>query len=152
MALFESAVPLRCDQESVFDFLVRPANVHRILPADSGMTFLDVPEVLELGSRFQFQVAGFGPLLKAEHEITEFDAPHRLVATQRQGPLRVWIHEQVVQPDGSQTVMLIDRVTFEPPGGLAGFLVTEERIRGWLQKGFEHRHRKMKELLEQGTA
>ena len=148
MASFELSISIDCPREAVFDCLIRPANVVEISPPNVSLTLVDVPEVLELGSVVEFEVSGFGPVQRMIHEITAFDRPHRFTETQRKGPLKSFVHEHVVEFDGSEAVV-IDRITFDPPGGLAGFLVTEELILKSLKGGFEHRHRELKRLLEQ---
>ena len=56
MARFECSVELPHSPETVFDFLIRPANVFQTLPPDSGLTYLSHPDVLELGSQVELQV------------------------------------------------------------------------------------------------
>ncbi len=148
MAEFEASVTLFCPHEAVFDFLIRPANVARISLPEMGVRLLDVPELLELGSRVEFEVTGYGPIQRLIHEITEFDHPNQFTETQLQGPLKSFVHQHIVESDGDR-VLVIDRIEFEPPGGLVGFLVTEERILQSLTRGFDHRHRELKKLLEQ---
>ena len=149
MPVFEASVALSCARDLVFEFLVRPANLTQILPPDSGMRFISVPERMELGSRIEFQLEGFGPVQRILHEVTEFDEPRRFVETQVKGPLPSWRHEHLLESDGP-AALVIDRVEFEPPGGLLGFIVTEEKIAEMLQAGFAHRHAALKRLLENG--
>jgi ligand-binding SRPBCC domain-containing protein len=148
MASFELCVSIDCPREAVFDFLIRPANIAKISPPDVSLTMVDVPEVLELSSIVEFEVGGFGPVQRMIHEITAFDRPNSFTETQRTGPLKSFVHEHIVEFSGSEAVV-IDRITFDPPGGLLGFMVTEEFILKSLQGGFEHRHRELKRLLEQ---
>ena len=56
MANFEATVTLACSQDAVFDFLIRPANLQAISPPDIGMKYLSFPEILELGSRLEFEL------------------------------------------------------------------------------------------------
>jgi ligand-binding SRPBCC domain-containing protein len=96
-----------------------------------------------------FNLGGFGPVQRITHEITEVVHPTRYIERAVKGPLPHWIHEHIVEPQDGATVIVIDRIEFEPPGGFIGFLVNEEKILESLQKGFEHRHRELKRLLEQ---
>ena len=148
MASFELCISIDCPRETVFDFLIRPANVVDISPPDASLKLVDVPEVLELGSVVEFEVGGFGPVQRMIHEITAFDRPNSFTETQRKGPLKSFVHEHIVE-SGNSMAVVIDRITFDPPGGLVGFLVTEELILKSLQGGFEHRQRELKRLLEQ---
>jgi ligand-binding SRPBCC domain-containing protein len=150
MPVFEASVPLNCTREAIFEFLVRPANVLRILPPNSGMTFQSAPERLQLGSRLEFSIEGMGPIQRMLHEVTHFVEPLRFVETQLKGPLRSWQHDHRLEPDGDG-VLVVDRIEFEPPGGLLGFIVTEEKIQEMLQAGFAHRHAALRQLCADGT-
>lgn len=148
MPQFETSTFLRCEIDRLFDFLTRPHRVLEILPEDSGVTYTSVPEKLAMGSQVEFDLRGFGPVQKVIHEVVEYVAPTRFVEAQKQGPLPHWRHEHVLEAvDGAQ-VKLIDRIDFAPPGGLAGLLVTEARIRKSLEKGFAHRYARLKTLIE----
>ena len=150
MPVFESSVPLACTREQLWEFLVRPTNVLRILPPDAGMSFLSVPERLELGSRVEFQIEGMGPVQHVLHEVTQFDPMSRFVESQVKGPLKAWDHNHILEDDAGG-VLLIDRVQFEPPGGLIGFVVTEQLVYGMLESGFSHRHKALQELCAAGN-
>lgn len=151
MASFEAAVSLTSEQDpcAVFDFLLRPVNVVRITSPDMGLSLLDAPEVLEHGSRVEFQVQAYGQVQRFVHEIIELDRPRRFTEQQVTGPMRNWVHEHLVEVDKTGGVAVIDRIVFEPPGGLLGLMVTEKRILSSLKAGFDHRHRELKKLLGQ---
>lgn len=148
LASFETSLLLNCTAETVFDFLVRPANVLKISPPEMQVSFFQPPEVLELGSRIEFEVRGYGQAQQMIHEITQIEVPTGFTEQQVKGPMKHWIHEHVFESAGDGGITVIDRIEFEPPGGLLGFLLTESRIVGSLQSGFAHRHRQLKQLLE----
>jgi ligand-binding SRPBCC domain-containing protein len=127
MALFEEELWLPCTPESLFEFLLRPANVVRISDPRLGLSFVDPPDVLAEGSRIIFKVQGFGIVQTLEHRIEKVDRPTLIVEEQIKGPMRAWRHEHVFEPlrDGTR---MVDRVIFEPPGGALGFLVRESTI------------------------
>ena len=149
MATFEADVRLSCSCETAFDFLVQPENILKILPPESGVNYINVPQRLELGSLIEFELTGIGPVQRIIHEIVEFDQPNSFTERQVKGPLKSFEHWHVVEEDVNGEIRVIDRVEFAPPGGLAGFLVTESRILETLQHGFEYRHRELKRILEQ---
>jgi len=149
MACFEECVSVASTAEAAFEFLLRPANAVLISPPDVTMKIIDAPERFELGSRFEFHLGGFGPVQHVIYEITHLSSPNQFTETQRKGPLSEWVHEHIFMPDDSGGVLITDRITFEPPDGMLGFLLTEERILDSLKTGFGHRHQKIKELLEQ---
>lgn len=151
MALFESSVTIECDAVTVFEFLIRPENLLRVLPPDSGLNYTNVPEQLELGSILEYELHGIGPVQHVKQEVTRFDHPYRFVESQVRGPLKEFEHDHLIEPlDGDGVVTVIDRITFLPPGGMAGFLITEDRIREKFRTGFEHRHQELKRILEEG--
>ena len=150
MPRFESNVTIERSAEAVFAFLIRPENLAKISPPESQLTFVEAPEQITLGTRLAFELGGFGPLQKVVHEISVFEPPNRFVERLVSGPLPVFVHEHVVEAQGEGSVV-IDRIDFEPPGGFIGLLVNEAKILESLKAAFAHRHRSLKEHLEQGT-
>lgn len=151
MPQFQAQVIVACTQADVFEFLIRPSNALMISPPETALNYVEVPEVLELGSRLEFDLGGFGPPQRIVHEVVEFDSPSLFTEKQVSGPLQKWEHKHIIEPhdEGAQLTDLID---FEPPGGMIGFLVTADRILESLKGGFEHRHAEMKKRLEQNNA
>lgn len=148
MTTYEDTLPLNCSPDAAFDFLIRPANIAALTPPEMGLTLVDAPERLELGSRMEFEVQAYGIKQKIIHEIVEFAAGHRFVEQQVHGPMKFYRHEHIVHRQENDGIVLIDRVQFQPPGGLAGLMLTESRITKGLQHGFQHRHRELKKHLE----
>jgi ligand-binding SRPBCC domain-containing protein len=149
MAVFEAVLRIPCAPQQLFDFLLRPANVARISDPRLGLSFTDAPEVVTLGSRIVFQVQGFGVVQTIEHKIVELDEPQLIVEEQVKGPMKAWRHEHVLESISGGTKM-IDRVIFEPPGGLLGFLVKESKILESLEDGFIHREEELQRLAARG--
>ena len=78
----------------------------------------------------------------------------RLVEATKQGnqeALRALLQQHIdvnaPQPDG--TVLVTDRIEFEPPGGLLGMMLTADRLSSTLNKGLLHRHNALKRCLEE---
>ena len=149
MALFEACVTINSTGVAVFEFLARPVNLPHITPPEAGLRLVRCPERFAQGCRFEFQMTGFGPVQHFLHEIVAFDEPRAFTERQIQGPLRRFVHEHVVEPAGDGNVRVIDRVEFEPPGGLLRFVVSEERILKSLKSALEYRHRELKALMQQ---
>jgi ligand-binding SRPBCC domain-containing protein len=147
MPVFETSVTLDCPRERAFDFLLRPANIARISPPELGLAFTSAPEVVELGSRIEFKVQGFGKVQTLVHEITGLVHPEKITETQIRGLFSRWVHEHLFETNASGQVVVTDRIEFEPPGGLLGFLVTAGRILDQLEEGFDHRHEQLQKLL-----
>jgi ligand-binding SRPBCC domain-containing protein len=149
MAEFESELWLPCGLEALFEFLLRPLNVQRISDPRLGLAFEEAPDVVESGSRIAFKVQAYGVVQHIEHEITAVDRPRLIVEEQIKGPMKAWRHEHLLEAkdDG---VLMIDRIEFQPPGGMLGFLVKESHILDGLEDGFLHREQELRRLVEKG--
>ncbi|HID21441.1 MAG TPA: hypothetical protein EYP14_03465 [Planctomycetaceae bacterium] len=151
MAVFETETVLHCSPEAAFEFLARPENWNRVTDPSVGVELVDAPERLSEGARLRLHVSGFGPSQELVHEILAFEPPYRFVECQVNGPFSSWVHEHRFEANGDGTVRLIDRVEFEPPRGLLGLLLTEDRIRRTLESSFSYRERELRRFLEPGT-
>jgi ligand-binding SRPBCC domain-containing protein len=147
MENFEARLLLPCDVEVAFDFLSRPENIKLISPPDMGLFFLDAPEQLSLGARMYFKMLAFGVAREAVHEVTQFEGQVSFVEQQVSGPLGHWVHEHRFESAEEGSVTLIDRIEFEPPGGIVGLMINAERILDNLEEGFGYRHDQLEKLL-----
>jgi ligand-binding SRPBCC domain-containing protein len=151
MPVFETSVTLECPRERAFDFLLRPANVARIAPPELGLSFTSAPEIVELGSRIEFKVQGYGQVQTMVHEITGLVHPQQITETQIRGLFAKWVHEHAFETNDRGQVIVIDRIEFKPPGGLLGLLITSNKILEELEDGFAHRHRQLQKLLAEAA-
>lgn len=150
MALFESSVAVATPKETAWDFLVRPANLALITPPDVGLHLVEAPEVLELGSKLVFKVQMSGQVQQFQHEITAFEAQSQLSEKMVQGLFGKWVHDHTLLTNANDETVIVDRIEFEPPSGLLGFLVTKKLILKYLEQGFDHRRAQLKKLLSAG--
>lgn len=148
MPQIEASVSIRCLVDQVFDFLTQAENFSKIIPPDLQLKFVQAPERLERGSRFEVQILGFGLPQNVIYEITDFARPERFTESQVKGPLGRYVHEHVFTSQADGTVLVADRIQFEPPGGMLGFLLPADRLQKSLEQGLSHRHRELKRLLE----
>ncbi len=148
MPLFESSSRFASPRETVFEFLTVSSHALKLIPDESPIRVVSLPERIVLGSRAEFELNGFGLRQRIVHEVTEFNAPARFVERQLEGPLPLWIHEYVFSDAPGGETLVVDRVEFQPPPGMAGLFLTEARLRQFFQQGFEHRARRLQELLE----
>lgn len=140
MPIFESRTDLHGSVDQLFDFLIRPANLQAIAPPDMQFVFVTPPEVIELGSRLKVKAQVYGMVQELTYEIVEMKSPSLFREKMVQGPLKLWVHDYIIEPHPSpEQVTLINRIEFEPPGGVLGFLVTADSILEALDDGFEHR-------------
>src|SRR5262245_55502191 len=119
MAEYEHQQRLGCSVEAVFDFLARPANQLRLSQPESRLTFLDPPEVISAGDELEFEVRAYRTTQSIVHEIVTLERPRLIVERMLHGPLEELEHEHLFESHNGSTV-LIDRITFEPPGGMIG--------------------------------
>jgi ligand-binding SRPBCC domain-containing protein len=151
MPVFETSVTIDCPRERAFDFLLRPSNVVLISPPELGLSFIDPPEIVALGSRIEFKIQGYGQVQTMVHEITALDHPERITETQVEGLFGRWVHEHAFESNDQGQVIVIDRIDFKPPGGILGLLITADKILEQLEDGFAHRHAQLQKLLAEAT-
>jgi ligand-binding SRPBCC domain-containing protein len=149
MPLLEASVLSRCPVERAFEFLTLSDNFTKIVPPDLQLRMVQSPGRLSLGSRFEVQIMGFGVPQNVIYEITEFVHPHRFQESQVKGPLGRYVHAHTFATGEDGTVRVTDRIEFEPPGGMLGFLLTADRLKTSLEQGLTHRHGELKRLLEE---
>lgn len=149
MPIAEYETRLNCSPEALFDFLSRISNVPMVTDPKLGISFTSAPDVVELGSRLDFQIITFGQIVKSTHQIVQFDRPRTVVEQQIIGPMKTWTHTHEYLPD-PQGVLMRDVVDFQLPGGLIGLLLSESKVRDHLEDGFFYREQKLKSLIAQG--
>jgi len=149
MAVFEYETILECSPESLFAFLRRPQNVAQVSKPDLGITFTSAPELIEEGSRIDFQIVSFGQVIKASHLIKRLDEPRLVVEEQISGPMKAWTHRHEYVPVESG-VAKRDIIDFQLPGGILGLLISEAKVIDHLDDGCYYREQRLKELVERG--
>lgn len=142
METFEALVELPCPVEEVFDLVARPEGIRKISPPEMGLYFTSAPERYSQGITVEFKVQAMGLVREISHKVTAFNEPHSFTEEQVTGPFRHWVHEHVFESrDGGCVV--IDRIEFLPPGGVAGMIMTASRILENLEDGFDYRHEQL---------
>jgi len=149
MAVFEHETEFACSAEGLFDFLSRPGNIARLGDPQVGIRFVSAPETISAGSKLEFEIVSFGQKIRATHEIIQFERPRLVVEKQLSGPMKSWRHEHEYVPTAAGSVKR-DRVDFQLPGGLLGFLLSDEKIINHLEDGFYFRQQQINKLIEQG--
>ncbi len=141
---------LTCAPDALRSFLGRPVNLPQISNPELELEVLAAPPEVKTGERIEFRITAYGFKQRATHEYIEV-SELVIVESQIEGPLRAWRHAQRIELAGSTHCRLIDEVTFEPPGGMLGYLLTEARIRGSLEEGMDFRYSVLQELIESGA-
>ncbi len=150
MARFIWHTPLACSPRELYDFLAQPRNVARISDPTTGLNFVEAPEIVQTGSLIRFEIISFGQVQKAEHLIEEATPHQRIVEVQTEGPTKHWRHVHLFVPD-KDGCRMTDEIEFDPPGGLLGFIATEERITATLEDNFYYRQQQLERLVAAGA-
>lgn len=150
MAVFHHEQQLDCPADALFDFLIRPANVFKLTPPENRLKFIDAPEVISSGIELEFEVRAYGQPQTIVHEIIAVDRPRRIFERMLHGPLEEFEHEHLFEDDNG-AVKLIDRITFVPPKGLIGLLLTEARLLKSFEESFAHRRRLLEQYVAEGA-
>lgn len=147
MPSFKTSAVINCSAAALREFLGRTASIPEVSDPELELQVLEAPEVVTQDAVIDFRITTFGFKQRMQHRyITVSDV--EIVAEQVEGPTRSWIHRQKVEDNGDGTCTLTDEVEFEPPGGMLGFVMTEDRIRESLEDGMEYRYDTLRELLE----
>lgn len=148
MPVFESRTEVPVSPERLFEFITCVENMQKVSPPEVDMVIVEAPPILELGSRLVFKVQAFGVAQQLVHEIVAFDRPRSFREQMTQGPLSSWIHDYIVEPHGDGHAALINRIDFEPPGGMLGMLLTADRILSRLEDGYAHRGEALRKAFQ----
>jgi ligand-binding SRPBCC domain-containing protein len=149
MPLFEASRNYPRLVQEVFDFFRQPANLVRVSPPELHMRLAEGPQRLQFGSRITLLGRRWGIPQRVVSEVTAFELDVLFVDEQREGPFRKWIHTHSFEtiPGGTRVV---DRIEYEPPGGLLGMMVTAAAVERDLQWVYTFRSEKLKEILGDG--
>ena len=140
MPIFESRTELVASVQQVFEYIIRPANLQAIAPPEMQFVFVQPPEVIALGSRLTCKAQAYGMIQQLSYEIVDFQSPTQFREKMVEGPLKLWLHDYIIEPhSSSDKVTLVNRIEFEPPAGLMGFIVTADKIMEALDDGFDYR-------------
>lgn len=151
MEMFEARVELPCSVEDVFDLVARPEGIKKISPPEMGLFFTNSPERYALGSKVEFKIQALGLVREITHEVTAFDDPRSFTEEQIAGPFQHWVHEHLFETRKGGGCVAIDRIQFQPPGGVAGMIMTASRIRDNLEEGFDYRHEQLERHFQELT-
>ncbi|MDA1230994.1 MAG: hypothetical protein O2856_09490 [Planctomycetota bacterium] len=140
---------LECSAAQLRAFLGSTANLPAISDPDLELEILSAPEIVTLGHRIEFRITAFGFKQRAIHEyvtVNEF----QITENQVDGPLRAWNHAQQIETVSVTQCRLTDRVVFEPPGGMLGYLLTESKVLKSIETGMQIRYEALSDLIKSG--
>jgi len=144
---FTDSVLIPTASAVLFHFLRTPANLPLLAPPELHLEVVAAPPVLELGSRVELKGRRWGMAQRSVVEITALEIDQLLIEEQHAGPFRQWKHVYRLEAVDANRTQLDDEVTFEPPGGMLGLVVTAAFVQRDLTVFFQHRNRRLLELL-----
>jgi uncharacterized protein (TIGR01777 family) len=138
--LFTSSSRIDAPAEEVFAWHTRAGALERLLPPWGGMRILEQHGGLEPGGRVLLRVRR-GPFRFRWEAIHDECQDGRLfVDRQAKGPFAHWVHTHRFLPEGDESCMLEDRVSYRLPLGGLGQLVAGRAVRRSLKRLFRFRH------------
>lgn len=142
--LLERQVRIRRPVEALFPFFADPRNLEAITPPWLRFRIVSSTDApVRAGAEIEYRLRLHGLPIRWRSRITLWEPPRRFVDEQIAGPFRYWRHLHELEPDGDGTIVR-DRVEYEVPGGRA---VNRLFVRRELERIFDHRHRRLLELL-----
>jgi ligand-binding SRPBCC domain-containing protein len=135
--------------QELFTFLSRPKNLVQLAPPDLNLELLSAPDTLTLGSKLIWKGRRWGVSQQMTHEVSTYSADKLIVVEQKQGPFARWIHSNHFEATDTGT-KIVEKIEFDPPGGMLGYLITAAAITKDLEKLMAFRERKLKEIFGQG--
>lgn len=153
MEVFVASIILPRPREASFEYLRRPANFLKMLPADAAHN-LDVklPQIMDVGEQLEFHVKAFGMSIQIVHDVTAVSLHERIAVQQSKGPFKAWIHEQKFTDTSNGETLLTNTIQFLPPGGMLGFVVTKKAIHSNLEQWIHHGQDLLRKAFEAGDA
>lgn len=144
-----TSVELPCPAAALRRFLGQPANLPDISDPEIELEILAAPEHVSEGAEIRFQITAIGLKQKATHryeKVTDSEISEVLI----DGVLPAWSHRQLIEPIDDGHCRLTDDITFDSPGGMMKFIMSEERILENIASGMEFRYETLTELAEAG--
>ena len=124
----------------VFQFHEQPDALALLTPPWERARVIQAAKISDVGSRAVIQIDVLGLFKKkwvAEHTV--YDPPNLFEDVQIEGPFKSWRHRHIVERH-SEGAVLRDEISYEPPMGFVGRLISPLLVESRLQKVFNYRH------------
>lgn len=140
---------LNVSPEQLWEFVATPANLNLLTPPELQFEFRsELPATMTDGLLLLYQIRI--PLFGRHRWLTEIKHLRpgaSFVDEQRLGPYRFWYHYHEVAADPEGGSLMLDRVSYQLPFGPLGNLVDRLLVRGMLERIFDFRTDKLRELF-----
>lgn len=151
MANIEETCLVSVPSVTAFEFFLRPQNVVDISDPAVGARIIESPDVLAHDDELTVEVIAFGVVRRVVYRASVDHESLVIVETMIDGDLRAWEHQKSFVLEGDQT-RVIDSIEFEPPGGVAGFLLTADKIGAQVSDGIAYRNERLDAALKEFAA
>jgi len=133
----------------VFEFFSHAENLESITPAWLHFKIRTAtPIAMHPGTLIDYTIRLGGIPLRWRTCITQWEPERRFVDEQQRGPYALWEHTHTFEACG-EGVLMTDRVRYALPFGPLGRAVHAVALRSALGAIFDHRFRRIRELLEE---
>jgi len=134
-------------RDRVWEFFSNPRNLEALTPPWLGFRVLTPGQIaMKKGAEIRYRIHWHAIPIGWTTTIRLWDPPFRFVDIQRGGPYQLWHHTHRFTPRDGGTQMS-DVVRYRLPFGIAGRIMHRWKVRRDLEKIFEYRHRRVKELF-----
>ena len=139
---------IKASIETVFD-TARNIDIHQLSAAKSNEKAIDgkTSGLIELNEAVTWSGKHFGVNLRHKSRITQFNFPTYFEDEMEEGLFKSFKHEHFFQTEGENTVM-IDRLEYETPYGIFGFLFDKSILKKYLTNFIIHRNNILKTVTE----
>ena len=145
MGQFTLSAQFDCSPATLREYLGTTANFPSITDPELEFEIIEAPEIVTAGAEIAFSIITSGIRQVLRHRWTTV-SDSQIVAEQVMGPTQSWNHDQTVSAVGGGC-KLTETIVFEPPGGMLGFMVTEDAILQSLNSGTAIRHQLIAQQL-----
>jgi len=143
---FESVCVVPFPLGRVASFFAEPTNLEKLTPGWLGFRVLEAPDEIEAGSVLRYRTGPFGLPLTWVAQIAVWEPPFLFSDVQLRGPYRQWEHtHSFAEVDGGTEIR--DRIRYRLRGGPLGSVADRLGHRAMLTRLFDHRTRRLAELL-----
>lgn len=137
------------DIEQVFSFFERPENLSIITPPELNFKIITPsPIPMRQGTLIDYVIKVFGLPFRWTTYISVYEPPKLFVDVQIRGPYSFWHHTHRFFPKDKGTV-IVDEVLYSLPFGFIGEIVHLISVRKSLERIFNYRSQKIREIFEQ---
>tara|TARA_Y100000994_G_C15410410_1_gene325611 strand:- start:16 stop:471 length:456 start_codon:yes stop_codon:yes gene_type:complete len=145
MGQFTLSAKFDCSPSVLREYLGVISNIEFITDPDLEIEIIESPILVTANAEIAFSLitGGFRQVLR--HRWTTV-TDTQIVAEQIMGPTKSWIYDQTISASENGCA-LRETVVFEPPGGMLGFVFTEDNIMESLTSGTALRHKLLAEQL-----